>query len=348
MAMIRALRTLTGRFRYFSEAKTAAQEAPGLSPVEALIRERLAADPHRDAFKVASQGVQWTYTELNVRFRQRYTSAFAHGLLEMGLTAGDSVAFWTCKCDSAETVALQLACARAGLQAHLVPSPEGLADSLKEAKALIVSPWIAVKGTDDKRIDVVIKLVPETRTTHWGTPLQSAAFPGLKYIVQLGFSTIRGTIKAKNVGIYGRGGLQAGADTPFLSAQGSAFSQKALLDLSSSLASELHLGKGQTLLNLINPKSPASLLGALASFSTSGKVVMPGDEKHVGKLAAAQQPTAILLDAPLNLAESGEVEYLVVAETSGQAAEALAAKVRDSGLKAKKVAALHAQTLQRL
>jgi hypothetical protein len=42
------------------------------------------------------------------------------------------------------------------------------------------------------------------------------------------------------------------------------------------------------------------------------------------------------------------VDYLVVAETSGQAAEALAAKVRDSGLKAKKVAALHAQTLQRL
>jgi len=348
MAMIRALRTLTGRFRCFSEAKTAAQEAPGLSPIEGLIRQRLAADPHRDALKVASQGVQWTYTELNVRVRQRYTSAFAHGLLEMGLAAGDSVAFWTCKSDTAETMALQLACARAGLQAHLVSSEEGLADSLKEAKALIVSPWVAVKGTTEKRIDVVIKLVPETRTTHWGTPLQSAAFPGLKYIVQLGFSTVRGTIKAKNVGIYGRGGIESGTDSAFLSAQGSAFSQKALLDLSSSLATEVQLGKGQVLLNLINPKKPASVLGALASFSAGGKVVFPGEEKHVGKLAAQQHPTAVLLDSPLSLAECGEVDYLVVAETSGQAAEALAAKVRDNGLKAKKVAALHSQTLQRL
>lgn len=71
MAMIRAIRTLSGRFRCFSEANAAAKpsESGDLSPIEALIRQRLSEDPHRDAFKVASQRIQWTYTELDVSFR---------------------------------------------------------------------------------------------------------------------------------------------------------------------------------------------------------------------------------------------------------------------------------------
>ena len=266
----------------------------------------------------------------------------------MGLGVGDQVAFWTCKCDTAETLALQLACARAGLKARLVPTSNDLASSLKEAKALVLSPWITMKDSGEKRIDMVIQLIPETRTTHWGTSLNSAAFPGLKYIIQLGFSTIRGTVKAKNVAVYGRGGIQAASDPGLLSVQDTVISQKSLLDASSSLASEVQLSKGQTLLNLINPKNPASFLGSLATFSVGGRVVMPGEEKNLGKLAAAQHPTAVLLDSALDLAGSGEVDTLVVAATSGQAAEALAAKVRDSGLKATKVTALHAQTLQRL
>ena len=86
--MSRALRTLTRSYRFFSEKPARphaaeggeageaaapkqpaprAQAASGVGPVETLLRERFTTDQFRDCFKVATQRVQWTYTELNVR-----------------------------------------------------------------------------------------------------------------------------------------------------------------------------------------------------------------------------------------------------------------------------------------
>lgn len=119
----------------------------------------------------------------------------------MGLRPGDKVVSWlTCK-DFAESQVLYLACARAGIQVMQV-AKDDVQSALSDAKGLVFSPWQMVG--EEYRVDKVLELVPELSTTHHGSELHSKAFPTLKHVLQTGHSTIRGTLKFKQVPIFAK------------------------------------------------------------------------------------------------------------------------------------------------
>lgn len=49
------------------------------------------AASYKDALQFVTESQRWTYKEVNVIKNQRYSQAYAVGLLEMGLKKGDSL-----------------------------------------------------------------------------------------------------------------------------------------------------------------------------------------------------------------------------------------------------------------
>jgi long-subunit acyl-CoA synthetase (AMP-forming) len=139
-------------------------------------------------------------------FSQRYSSAFAFGLLEAGFKRGDSIVMWIDRETNAESIIAQLGAMKTGVT--LVNFSENsckdaLDHALKSsnAKGLIFSPNTEIDQST-KRADVLHELMPELNSMYFGEELVSNAYPHLNHIVQTGFSTIKGTNKFKDVAVY--------------------------------------------------------------------------------------------------------------------------------------------------
>ena len=69
------------------------------------------------------------------------------------------------------------------------------------ARGLLFSPQTNITN-QEKRVDVAHELIPELEGLYLGDELSSSAYPSLKHVIQLSFTTIRGTTKFRDHMVY--------------------------------------------------------------------------------------------------------------------------------------------------
>ena len=154
-----------------------------------------------DAVRFDSQKSNWNLKELD-----RYSSAFAFGLVEGGYTPGDKIVLWLDQENSAEILTAQMGAAKAGVTCVTFSEKDdmdALHQTLKDsgARGLYFSPATPIDG-DVTRKTYLQKLMPELEALYPGDSIKLSNYPLLKSIVQSGHSNIRGTIKFKDSLVY--------------------------------------------------------------------------------------------------------------------------------------------------
>lgn len=141
----------------------------------------------REALVVPHQQVRWTYAELDAR-----VTAFAAGLIALGLAAGDRIGIWAPNC--AEWVVTQLASARAGLILVTI-NPAYRVGELEQAlvlsgcRALV----LAQRFRSSDHIAMLAELAPEIAVASPG-PLRIARLPDLQFAIAIGGAPTGGLI----------------------------------------------------------------------------------------------------------------------------------------------------------
>jgi acyl-CoA synthetase (AMP-forming)/AMP-acid ligase II len=151
-----------------------------------------------DSVRFDQQRFNWTMKEFD-----RYSSAFAFGLLEAGYSHGDRLALWLDQDNSAEILVSTMGASKAGVTVVTFSEKENqdaLHSALKDsgARGLLFSPSTTVSEDGSTRADFVNKLMPELDSMYPGDALSLGNYPMLKQIIQTGHNNIRGIIKYKD------------------------------------------------------------------------------------------------------------------------------------------------------
>ena len=154
-----------------------------------------------DAVRFDSQHFNWNLKEFD-----RYSSAFAFGMIESGYTPGDKIVIWLDQQNSAEILVAQMGAAKAGVTVvtfNEKDNQDALHQTLKDsgARGLFFSPQTPIDGGVTRQT-YLQKLMPELEKLYPGDALKLSNYPLLKSIVQSGHSNIRGTIKFKDSLVY--------------------------------------------------------------------------------------------------------------------------------------------------
>ena len=118
----------------------------------------------------------------------RYSSAFAFGLLEAGFTRGDSLVLWVDRASNAECIVSQIGAAKAGVTCVSFDerdSQDALDHALRTsgAKGLIFSANAPVADTQNTRVDLLNNLMPSLNSMYPGDELNLAEYPHLQHII---------------------------------------------------------------------------------------------------------------------------------------------------------------------
>jgi len=156
-----------------------------------------------DAVRFDRQKFNWTLKEFD-----RYSSAFAFGLVENGYNTGDKILVWMDQTNSAEVLVSVMGAAKAGVQV-VTHSEKDECDSLHQAlkdsgaRGLFFSPSTTTneEGTTNRQT-FLQKLMPELESLYPGDALNLKNYPMLKQIVQTDHSNLRGVIKFKDSLVY--------------------------------------------------------------------------------------------------------------------------------------------------
>jgi acyl-CoA synthetase (AMP-forming)/AMP-acid ligase II len=305
----------------------------------------------REALKTEGTPVRWIYREL-----ERYVSAYSLGLSELGLTSQDLLVLWLSRKDATEAFVLQFAALAAGVPVHLVDSEDTLATALSRAKGLVFTPWESCKG--EVRADFVLGLLPELKQTQHGSLLKSAKFPGVSQVIQTGHSTIRGTIKLKQLPVFADSS-QTSVVKPTPTAETLAFehqrqgkaltavTQGQLYERISKLNAALALKKEDVLLNTLSPNQPAFFASTLASLVVGGRSVLCGLQQ-AKKAYTSQQGSVLAYDSSCDFKDHS-VSCLIISAADSAEVEQIAKHARDSAkIEAVKVVGVNSSTLELL
>lgn len=149
--------------------------------VAGMLKSAVAHNYLFDAVRFDRQKFNW-----NLKDFDRYSSAFAFGLVESGYTPGDKLLLWVDQTNSAEILVATMGAAKAGVT--LVTHNEkddcdALHHSLKDsgARGLVFSPNTEVEG--GKRSSFLQKLMPSLNSLYPGDSLNLDEYPMLKQIV---------------------------------------------------------------------------------------------------------------------------------------------------------------------
>lgn len=154
--------------------------------------------PMREAVRYTSiQNGKWTATELKSKI-----DAHANGLLDIGVTSGDTIAVWLNECP--ERHVTLLAAAKAGLKvADMDCDSITTVPQLREALALAKCKVIVFHPTTETHSHLMLlrKAIPEFY--HWedeyGQWFHSKHFPELKFFIQTGFDQENGCLNYKYI-----------------------------------------------------------------------------------------------------------------------------------------------------
>jgi fatty-acyl-CoA synthase len=165
--------------------------------VDGILRAALHRSPDRTALIVPSQALRFTFAELD-----REVERVARGLVAQGLKPGERIGIWAANC--AEWILTLFGAARAGLiLVNINPayrsSELDYALRLVGCRALVFAPRF--KSSD--YAGMLNSLIPELRRAAPGQ-LQSAAFPDLRVLVQLGPDPLPGTLSFDELKNSGR------------------------------------------------------------------------------------------------------------------------------------------------
>jgi len=160
--------------------------------VDGVLQAAVSAGPERPALIVPHQSVRLTYRDLNAEVER-----VARGFAACGLKPGERIGIWAPNC--AEWVLTMFGAARAGLiLVNLNPAYRTaeleFALRLVECRALVFAPRF--KTSDYSAM--LSTLIPELEHASPGR-LDSATFPELKLLVQLGDRPLAGTLSFEDV-----------------------------------------------------------------------------------------------------------------------------------------------------
>lgn len=156
-----------------------------------------------DAVRFDSQKINWTLREFD-----RYSSAFAFGLIEAGFERGDRLVMYVDQHNSAESLVLQMGAIKAGVSLVSFAEKESQdaldhALSSSNAKGLVFSPSTQTgEDVGTTRQTFLKSLMPELDSMYAGQELDLSRYPHLRHVVQTGFSNIRGVNMFKDVAVY--------------------------------------------------------------------------------------------------------------------------------------------------
>mmetsp|Transcript_12683 Transcript_12683/g.12789 ORF Transcript_12683/g.12789 Transcript_12683/m.12789 type:complete len:280 (-) Transcript_12683:38-877(-) len=276
------------------------------------------------------------------------------GLAELGLHPGDKVVTWlTCK-EYPESLILHLACAKAGFEVISLDSTENFESSMKSAKLLILSPWESLEG--NYRIDYLLNHIPEMSKTNAGSVLKSNKFPELKGVIQTGFSTIRGSLKMKQVPVYAQleettnpmNSFEVKANTPSFTHYGSSHTQEELVSFATDFAKKIGIKGGDTVVNTLVHKYPLTFGSALGASFVGAKTVFAPEEDGLSVYNA--QHAKVLIVCPgkaQNIKAKGEIETLVIGTKKKENIELVVKTLHNKGVKAKNVVDVDLLTLKK-
>lgn len=165
------------------------------SPLFSLLQQQTDKFPYKDAWQFPLNSVNWTFAEVD-----RHASAYALGLAELGLSPGSKLATWLSCSELPETLIVNLACGKAGLQMCCIGDQSDWEETMKSTDALVVSPW--KQHGEEYRIDFILNEIPEMKNNNTGSLLKSEKYKKLKWVIQTGFKTIRGSLKLKHLPVY--------------------------------------------------------------------------------------------------------------------------------------------------
>ena len=270
---------------------------------------------HRDAAMFPMQNLRWTYRELEF-----YTRAYAHGLSEIGFKSGNSMATWISPKDAAESLAMQLACFRLGVDVNAILNESDFNAVVEKANGLVFSPSEPLESNrNEKRVDHVIQAIPEMRAALPGTPVKTH----LNAIIHTGFFTIRGALKMKQIANF--------VEKPLADAAGSKFSGQDVAKKAEELIKDLGMAKSDVLFNCSDVLQPGSFAGCLAGIMSHGRLVFPGDQNHVDEIKAQQTKTLMYDEDMLVMPSDGEfsLNNLVVVGKDQGSADKVAKELKD-------------------
>lgn len=115
----------------------------------------------------------------------RYSSAFAYGLVESGYSSGDKLLLWMDQENSAEVLVSTMGASKAGVTVVTFSEKEdcdALHSALKDsgARGLLFSPNTLTSEEGTTRTDFVKKLMPELDSMYPGDKLNLGNYPMLK------------------------------------------------------------------------------------------------------------------------------------------------------------------------
>ena len=135
--------------------------------------------PDQEAVVSVHQGIRWTYRDLNAR-----ASAFAAGLLALGLEPGDRIGIWSP--NRAEWTLTQFAAARAGLILVTINPAYRLSEVEYTLNKVGVKALVAAEAFKTSLYaDMIDELAPEIAASH-PAELNAARLPHLKTVIKIG------------------------------------------------------------------------------------------------------------------------------------------------------------------
>lgn len=173
--------------------------SPFSTNIGGLLSARISEGPLKNAIRFENQNKTWTFKEL-----EHHSNAVAYGLLELGYKRGDRILLWVDKSYTSEITATQIGSAKVGVTlVPLLSSTEqdfekGLKDS--DCKGVIFS--ANTKSGGKRRSDVLNGVLPELESTYAGNPLSFSKYPSLKHLINVGFHTLPGTFKFRQLLVY--------------------------------------------------------------------------------------------------------------------------------------------------
>lgn len=142
----------------------------------------MAANPNLDAIRFDSQRLNWTLREFD-----RYSAAFAFGLLEAGFVRGDKLVMYTDQTAAAESLVAQMGAIKAGVTMVSFAekdNQDALDHALRttKAKGLMLTPSSSVNENSTRKT-FLQSLMPELNTMYAGDDLALAKYPNLQHII---------------------------------------------------------------------------------------------------------------------------------------------------------------------
>eukprot|EP00347_Sterkiella_histriomuscorum_P009405 403341340 len=317
--------------------------------VAGLYKRAVAENQYYDAVRFGAQKFNWTVKEMD-----RYSSAFAHGLVESGYQRGDKLLLWADQTNSAEILVSQLGSLKAGVSVVTFDEKDNI-DSFhhalqnSDAKGLLFSPQTVISKEADghsvTRKTFLQKLMPELEGMYPGDELALKNYPHLKQIIQLGHHSIRGVIKYKDSMVYANPQLSTfeipenkAEDVAFVSYQNgkrvSAYSNGEITEHAQKLWSEIFSSSNDShpVYMSLNLETPLALASFIANNANLQKVYIPSTF-NVNKIVESiktQQSQILVCDADLYTLEApkerqsefegyaASIKQSVVASSEGQ------------------------------